>query len=150
MAEQPSEIGVILLMFGVGLQFHFQELLAVKPIAIPGAIVQSLVATVCGAVLMHGLGWSWPAGIVFGLAISRHRAHHRGAERRDGPAAPRGGAPGHPRRCDARRDPEAGGRRHGEGAGAERVPGGSECDAFLDRHPNDAEFLSLLLELARV
>ena len=70
MAEQLAEIGVILLMFGVGLQFHFQELLAVKRIAIPGAVVQSLVATIIAAIVMHGLGWSWPAGIVFGLAIS--------------------------------------------------------------------------------
>ncbi len=70
MAEQLAEIGVILLMFGVGLQFHFKELLAVKGIAVPGAVVQSLVATVLGAVVMHALGWSWSAGVVFGLAIS--------------------------------------------------------------------------------
>ena len=70
MAEQLAEIGVILLMFGVGLQFHFQELLAVKRIAIPGAVVQSLVATALAAVVTHWLGWSWSAGIVFGLAIS--------------------------------------------------------------------------------
>src|SRR5688572_7025833 len=70
MAEQLAEIGVILLMFGVGLQFHFKELLAVKRIAIPGAVVQSLVATGLAATVMHGFGWSWPAGIVFGLAIS--------------------------------------------------------------------------------
>ncbi len=70
MAEQIAEIGVILLMFGVGLQFHFKELLAVKRIAIPGAILQSLATTVLAAVVMHAFGWSWPAGIVFGLAIS--------------------------------------------------------------------------------
>jgi len=70
MAEQLAEIGVILLMFGVGLQFHFKELLAVKRIAVPGAVVQSLAATALAAVIMHALGWSWPAGIVFGLAIS--------------------------------------------------------------------------------
>lgn len=70
MAEQLAEIGVILLMFGVGLQFHFKELLAVKRIAVPGAVVQSLTATALGAVIMHALGWSWSAGIVFGLAIS--------------------------------------------------------------------------------
>ncbi len=70
MAEQLAEIGVILLMFGVGLQFHFHELLAVKRIAIPGAVVQSVVATAFAAAVMHWLGWSWPAGIVFGLAIS--------------------------------------------------------------------------------
>ena len=70
MAEQLAEIGVILLMFGVGLQFHFKELLAVRRIAIPGAVVQSLVATALGAIVMHALGWSWSAGVVFGLAIS--------------------------------------------------------------------------------
>src|SRR5512145_2617023 len=48
LAEQLSEIGVILLMFGVGLQFHFKELLAVRRVAIPGAVCQSLVATGLG------------------------------------------------------------------------------------------------------
>lgn len=61
MAEQLSEIGVILLMFGVGLQFHFKELLAVRRVAIPGALVQSAVATLLGAVVVHWFGWSWPA-----------------------------------------------------------------------------------------
>ncbi|AHF93724.1 sodium/hydrogen exchanger [Opitutaceae bacterium TAV5] len=70
MAEQLSEIGVILLMFGVGLQFHFKELLAVRRVAIPGALVQSATATLLGAVVVYGFGWSWPAGIVFGLALS--------------------------------------------------------------------------------
>ncbi len=69
-ADEFAEVGVILLMFGVGLQFHFKELLAVKRIAVPGAIVQSLVATVLGAVIMHAFGWSWTAGTIFGLAIS--------------------------------------------------------------------------------
>jgi CPA2 family monovalent cation:H+ antiporter-2 len=71
MADQLAEVGVILLMFGVGLQFHFKELLAVKRIAISGAVVQSIVATVLGAVVVvHLFGWSWTAGVVFGLAIS--------------------------------------------------------------------------------
>jgi CPA2 family monovalent cation:H+ antiporter-2 len=69
-ADELAEVGVILLMFGVGLQFHFKELLAVRRIAVPGAVVQSLVATVLGAVTMRFFGWSWSAGIVFGLAIS--------------------------------------------------------------------------------
>src|SRR5215213_9346732 len=51
MAEQLAEIGVILLMFGVGLQFHAEELLAVRGVAIPGAIAQSAVATTLGALL---------------------------------------------------------------------------------------------------
>ncbi len=69
-ADEFAEVGVILLMFGVGLQFHFKELLAVKRIAVPGAVVQSLVATALGAVIMHAFGWTWTAGIIFGLAIS--------------------------------------------------------------------------------
>jgi CPA2 family monovalent cation:H+ antiporter-2 len=70
LADQLAEIGVILLMFGVGLQFHFKELLAVKRIAIPGAVVQSLVATALGAGVMHLFGWNWSAGLIVGLAIS--------------------------------------------------------------------------------
>ena len=69
-AEQLAEVGVILLMFGVGLQFHLDELLAVRAVAIPGAITQSAAATLLGAGLAHWLGWSWSSGIVFGLALS--------------------------------------------------------------------------------
>ncbi len=58
MAEQLAEIGVILLMFGVGLQFHVEELLAVRRVAIPGAIAQSAVATALGAVVAHAFGWT--------------------------------------------------------------------------------------------
>jgi CPA2 family monovalent cation:H+ antiporter-2 len=70
LADQLAEIGVILLMFGVGLQFHLKELLAVRRIAIPGAIFQSLVATALGALMGVAFGWSLAAGLVFGLAIS--------------------------------------------------------------------------------
>jgi CPA2 family monovalent cation:H+ antiporter-2 len=70
LAEQLAEIGVILLMFGVGLQFHLKELLAVRRVALPGAVVQSLVATGLGAVVARAFGWGWAAGIVFGLALS--------------------------------------------------------------------------------
>ena len=70
LADQLAEIGVILLMFGVGLHFHIEDLLAVRRIAIPGAIIQSLVATVLGALVAHGFGWGWTAGFVFGLALS--------------------------------------------------------------------------------
>ncbi len=70
MAEQFAEIGVILLMFGVGLQFHFKELLEVRRAAIPGALGQSAVATILSAMVALGLGWSWPAAIVFGFAVS--------------------------------------------------------------------------------
>src|SRR5262245_33122041 len=70
LAEQLAEIGVILLMFGVGLHFHFKELLAVRRVALPGAIGQSLLATALGAVAAWFFGWGWTAGIVYGLAIS--------------------------------------------------------------------------------
>jgi CPA2 family monovalent cation:H+ antiporter-2 len=70
LAEQLSEVGVILLMFGVGLQFHVEELLAVWRVAIPGAVAQSAAATVLGALLVRSFGWSWPSGVVFGIALS--------------------------------------------------------------------------------
>ncbi|QJE95824.1 cation:proton antiporter [Luteolibacter luteus] len=70
LAEQMAHIGVILLMFGVGLHFHFKELLAVKRIAVPGAIVQSAVATLLSMLLMRAFGWSWTQGAVFGMAIA--------------------------------------------------------------------------------
>jgi CPA2 family monovalent cation:H+ antiporter-2 len=70
LADQLAEIGVILLMFGVGLQFHLDELLAVWRVAVPGAVIQSLVATVLGTLVGIGFGWTMSAGIVFGLAIS--------------------------------------------------------------------------------
>src|SRR5438270_834104 len=70
LAEQLAEVGVILLMFGVGLQFHFKELLAVRRIAVPGAVFQSLLATALGAVTGWSFGWGWSAGLVYGMAIS--------------------------------------------------------------------------------
>jgi CPA2 family monovalent cation:H+ antiporter-2 len=70
MAEQLAEIGVILLMFGVGLQFHLEELLAVRRVALPGAILQSLVATGLGWALARAFGWDHAAGVVFGIALS--------------------------------------------------------------------------------
>jgi len=69
-AEQFADIGVILLMFGVGLQFHVEELLEVRRIAMPGAVIQSGIATIVGALAAHGFGWTWPAAIVFGLSLS--------------------------------------------------------------------------------
>ena len=70
LAEQLAEIGVILLMFGVGLQFHFEELLAVRGVAVPGAVAQSAIATGLGALVAHLFGWSWSAAVVFGVALS--------------------------------------------------------------------------------
>src|SRR5687767_4953895 len=69
-AEQLAEIGVILLMFGVGLQFHVEDLLAVRKVAVPGAVVQSLLATALGAVVARWVGWDLNAGLVFGIALS--------------------------------------------------------------------------------
>ncbi|HUQ87768.1 MAG TPA: cation:proton antiporter [Vicinamibacterales bacterium] len=70
MAEQLAEIGVILLMFGVGLQFHIEELLAVRSVAVPGAIGQSVIATLLGAWLASSLGWTNDGSIVFGIALA--------------------------------------------------------------------------------
>ncbi|WP_337169860.1 YbaL family putative K(+) efflux transporter [Gemmatimonas aurantiaca] len=70
LASQLAELGVILLMFGVGLHFSIADLLAVRRIAIPGALAQIAVATGLGAVVSHFWGWSWGTGIVFGLALS--------------------------------------------------------------------------------
>src|SRR5215217_1355877 len=70
LASQLAEIGVVLLMFGVGLHFSLKDLLSVKAIAIPGALVQISVATLLGMGLGHLLGWTPVAGFVFGLALS--------------------------------------------------------------------------------
>ena len=70
LADQLAEVGVILLMFGVGLHFHLKDLLAVRNVAIAGAICQSMIATLLGAVAARSLGWDWSAGIVYGLALS--------------------------------------------------------------------------------
>jgi CPA2 family monovalent cation:H+ antiporter-2 len=70
LAPELAEIGVILLMFGVGLHFSVADLLAVRRIALPGAIVQIAVATGLGALVGWFLGWSIGASLVFGLALS--------------------------------------------------------------------------------
>src|SRR5687767_7809525 len=70
LASELAEIGVILLMFGVGLHFSLEDLLSVRAIAIPGAIVQIVCATLLGMGLAAWLGWSIGAGLVFGLALS--------------------------------------------------------------------------------
>ncbi len=70
LASQMAEIGVILLMFGVGLHFHPQELLRVWRIAVPGAVAQSAVAAVAGWAAARAFGWSHGAGIVFGMALA--------------------------------------------------------------------------------
>ena len=70
LASQLSEIGVMLLMFGVGLHFSIKDLLAVKRIAVPGAIAQMGLATVLGIALSNWWGWSFGSGLVFGLSLS--------------------------------------------------------------------------------
>jgi CPA2 family monovalent cation:H+ antiporter-2 len=70
LASQLAEIGVMLLMFGVGLHFSVKDLLAVRRIALPGAVAQIVVATLIGAALAHLWGWSLGAGLVFGLSLS--------------------------------------------------------------------------------
>jgi CPA2 family monovalent cation:H+ antiporter-2 len=70
LAPQLAEIGVILLMFGVGLHFSVQDLWAVRKVALPGAIVQITVATALGLGVAYLWGWSLPAGLLLGLALS--------------------------------------------------------------------------------
>lgn len=70
LANQLAELGVILLMFGVGLHFSIKDLMSVRKIAIPGALVQIAVATLLGMGLSHLMGWTLASGMVFGLALS--------------------------------------------------------------------------------
>ncbi len=70
LATELAELGVILLMFGVGLHFSPRDLMAVKAIAVPGAIGQIAVATAFGTAMGWALGWSLGAGLIFGLALS--------------------------------------------------------------------------------
>ncbi|WJW79789.1 YbaL family putative K(+) efflux transporter [Bartonella sp. TP] len=70
LTHQLAEFGVILLMFGVGLHFSLKDLLSVRTIVIPGAILQILVSTLLGLLLACIMGWGMASGIVFGLALS--------------------------------------------------------------------------------
>jgi CPA2 family monovalent cation:H+ antiporter-2 len=70
LAQELAEMGVILLMFGVGLHFSLADLMAVRRIAVPGAVAQIGVATLLGMGLAAALGWGLGAGLVFGLALS--------------------------------------------------------------------------------
>jgi CPA2 family monovalent cation:H+ antiporter-2 len=70
LSSQLAEIGVMLLMFGVGLHFSIKDLMDVRRIALPGAILQIVVATAMGIGLAHWWGWSIGAGVVFGIALS--------------------------------------------------------------------------------
>ncbi|RZU03159.1 cation:proton antiporter [Rivibacter subsaxonicus] len=70
LASQLAEIGVVLLMFGVGMHFHPRELLRVWRIALPGAVAQSAVAALAGWALARSFGWSNAAGLIFGMALA--------------------------------------------------------------------------------
>src|SRR5438046_9951101 len=70
LANEFADIGVILLMFGVGLHFHVKDLLAVRKVAITGALSQRAVATLLGALAGRTFGWPWSASLFFGLALS--------------------------------------------------------------------------------
>jgi CPA2 family monovalent cation:H+ antiporter-2 len=70
LAQQLAEVGVILLMFGVGIHFSVGDLLSVRKIAVPGAIVQIAIATLLGMIAARLWGWSWGSGFVFGLCLS--------------------------------------------------------------------------------
>jgi CPA2 family monovalent cation:H+ antiporter-2 len=70
LASELAESGVILLMFGVGLHFSLKDLLSVRAIALPGALVQIAAATLLGLGLALAMGWTIGAGLVFGLALS--------------------------------------------------------------------------------
>jgi CPA2 family monovalent cation:H+ antiporter-2 len=70
LAPELAEIGVILLMFGVGLHFSLRDLLSVRAIAVPGAIGQIAIATLLGMALAWAIGWPAATGLVFGLALS--------------------------------------------------------------------------------
>ncbi|HEX2862375.1 MAG TPA: cation:proton antiporter, partial [Lacunisphaera sp.] len=70
MAGQLAEIGVMLLMFGVGLHFSIRDLMAVRRIAVPGALLQIGLATAVGAVMAKVFGWTWGGGLVLGLSVS--------------------------------------------------------------------------------
>ncbi len=69
-AQHFAEIGVILLLFGMGLRFHLHELIAVWRVALRGALIQSTMSTAALAGLLHLLGWTWTSGLILGMAIS--------------------------------------------------------------------------------
>lgn len=69
-AAELSELGVMLLMFGVGLHFSIKDLMAVKKIAIPGAIAQMGLATLLGTLVAAFWGWGWSMALIFGLSLS--------------------------------------------------------------------------------
>lgn len=95
LAGQMAELGVVLLLFGVGLHFHLDDLLEVRGTALPGALVTSTAAAAAGALVGKLLGWAWPAAILFGMALAvastvvvlRVLADHRALHTRAGHVA---------------------------------------------------------------
>jgi CPA2 family monovalent cation:H+ antiporter-2 len=69
-AAELAELGVILLMFGVGLHFSLKDLLAVRSLAVPGALLQSTAATLACTGVAVAIGWSWQSGLILGIAVS--------------------------------------------------------------------------------
>ena len=90
--SQAAELGVVLLMFGVGLHFSLRDLAAVQRVVVPGAIVQTLVTGAFVAVLGHGWGWSWGSALVMGLAlgVASTGVLLKGLEQRDSLDSPEG------------------------------------------------------------
>ena len=90
--SQAAELGVVLLMFGVGLHFSLRDLAAVQRVVVPGAIVQTLVTGAFVAVLGHGWGWSWGSALVMGLAlgVASTVVLLKGLEQRDSLDSPEG------------------------------------------------------------
>jgi monovalent cation:H+ antiporter-2, CPA2 family len=70
LASQLAEAGVVLLMFGVGLHFHLEDLMKVKGVALPGALLQSAAATLLGYLLARAFGWPPMEGLILGAALS--------------------------------------------------------------------------------
>jgi monovalent cation:H+ antiporter-2, CPA2 family len=69
-AGQFAEIGVILLLFGIGLRFHLREMMAVWHVVVPGALIKSVLTMVATALVMRQVGWSWTPGLILGMAVS--------------------------------------------------------------------------------
>jgi monovalent cation:H+ antiporter-2, CPA2 family len=70
LATQLADIGVILLMFGVGLQFSFEELVSLRTVAVPGAMLEMLIVTSIGTAFGYTLGWSFGGSVAFGLSFA--------------------------------------------------------------------------------
>ena len=74
-SQQCAEIGIVLLMFGVGMHFKLKDLIAVKNIAVAGALAQIATSTIISAILVKFLGWSWTSGIILGIAETMTKAY---------------------------------------------------------------------------